>query len=329
LALDLSKPSGKDVMHRLVKNSDVFITSADKDTIRKFGLDYATLSQINPKLIYAGFNGYGDKGPDAEMPSFDMMFQARAGVMMSTGDGSKSEPCSPMLFMADEVAGITLTLSILGALLARERYGMGQEVRCSGLRATMQLLHQYINIYLLTGKEQRRSEEGRPVNALFYFYECQDGGWIAIGAHREIDWAPLCRAIDMPELEKDSQFDTMMKRIQNGTQLTRILKDVFMKKPRRQWADLFRKARLTYAPVSTIKDLVADPQVIANEYIFDYDHPVLGKIKTLGFPAQFEKTPATRTRPAPECGQHTEEILTEVCGYHWEDISRLHEEGVI
>jgi len=329
LALDLSKPSGKDIMYRLVKNSDVFITSVDKDTIRKFGLDYANLSQINPKLIYAGFNGYGDKGPDAEMPSFDMMFQARAGVMMSTGEGSGAEPCLPMQFMADEVSGIMLAFSVLGALLARERHGIGQEVRCSGLGITMQLLHQLINIYLLTGKEVRRGDREKPINSLFHFYKCQDGDWIAIAAHREIDWGPLCRAIDMPELEKDPRFDTMEGRLQKIPDLTRILKDVFMKKPRQEWVDLFRKVKVTYAPISTIADLAADPQVIANDYICDYDHPVLGKVKILGFPWKFEKTPAAHTRPAPDCGQHTEEILAEVCGYNWEDIGRFQKEGAI
>ncbi|MDD5095092.1 MAG: CoA transferase [Dehalococcoidia bacterium] len=328
LALDMKKPSGKEILHRLIKNSDVFMTNIEPDTINRFGMDYPTLSRINPKLVYARMSGYGEKGPDADMPSFDNMFQARAGIMMTAGDGSSQEPCLPAVFVGDEVAAMMVTSGVLAALLARERHGIGQEVKISGLRATMQLVDQWINMYLLTGKELRRTELHNPLSAVFHYYQCKDGIWIALAAQRAIDWGPLCKAIDMPELEKDPRFDKLEKRMQNP-ELARTLEGAFQRKTSEQWMEVFRKSRLAAGAVNTIARVVSDPQVVANEYICDYDHPVLGKIKVLGPTWDFTKTPAGRTRPAPECGQHTEEILTEVCGYTWDDIARFQEEGAI
>ncbi len=327
LALDLSKPSGKEILNRLVKTSDVFLTNIETDTMSRFGLDYPTLCEINPQLIYAWSTPYGDRGPDADMPGFDPLFQSRGGVMACIGPDD--DPCMGPAFIADEMAGVMLAYAVLGALLARERHGIGQEVRCSGMASAMQLVYQHLNVYLLSGREIPKNSRQKPNIATFNYYKCKDGAWITVAAHRDMDWAPLCRALGMPELATDAEYDTMMKRLPKAVELTKILDEAFAKKTRPEWIERLKNEHIPHAPVNTISDMVLDPQVLDNDYIIDYHHPLLGDIKVFGFPWQFSRTPAERTRPAPEVGQHNEEILTEICGYTWDDIGRFQEEGVI
>ncbi len=331
IALDLKNPTAKDIMYRLVENSDVFISNLEMSSIKSLRLDYDTLRQINPKLIYAVGSGLGDQGPDAAVPSMDMTITARSGVMSLVGDGgeSGSEPGNMVPGFADAMGGIMVAFGIIAALLARERHGMGQEVRVGALGGMMIPLRMQIGQYALTKTLMPRSPRTRPLSPTFSYYRCKDGAWIALGAMRDIEWEPLCQAMERTDLLSDPRFDNVVRRSQNAVELVPTLDEVFAAKTRGEWCDILKQAKITHSPVNTVPDLFSDPQVLENNFIHDYEHPALGNIQVIGSPWKFSETPVSIRRCAPEMGEHTEEILIEVGGYTWEDIIRFQEAGAI
>ncbi|MFA4837047.1 MAG: CoA transferase [Dehalococcoidia bacterium] len=327
-ALDLKQPMGREIMYRLVKNSDVFVTSFMKDRVEEFGLDYSTLSKMNPKLIYAITTAWGEKGPDADMPGFDLAILARSGMMMAVGDGPNTDPVSLLAAPADMMGAYGLAFAVVAALLARERYGIGQRVESSNMGNMMRLLSQPFTQYLLSGKAPQRQIREKPTFPTFSYYKCKDEKWLALALFREVDWVPFCDAMELTVLT-GPEYDTIEKRVMKSPQIVRLLDDTFILKNRSEWMERLAKARLVHAPVNTIPEAAVDPQTLANEYVRTFDHPALGKIKLPGFPWVFPQTPPTQTKPAPEVGEHTEEILIDVCGYDWNDITRFKEANVI
>ncbi len=299
LTLDLKKPKAQEIVYRLVEKSDVFVQNFRKGVAARLGLDYQTLSRYNPMLIYASASGYGPKGPDSGEPSFDYMGLARSGIMTAVGDPDM-EPLNITGGIADQMGAIILSYGIVVALLARERLGIGQEVDTSHL-GSMATALQGLNLAcrLTLGKEFKRFYRTKAVNPLWNHYKCQDGKWICLG---------------MPQADD----------------LIAVLDKIFASKPRDEWIPLLKTGGdFIYTVVNTINDLPEDQQMLANDYIVDYDHPAWGPVKVVGSPITLSKTPANPKAPAPEFGEHTEQILIDLLGYSWEDVVRLKEEEVI
>lgn len=327
LALDLRNPIGREVMHRLVKNCDVFVTNRTPEQSNKFGLDYATLCGINPRLVYGSASIFGHEGPEKDMPGFDMSVLARSGLLMAAGDATTKGPAWLPFGLVDQIAALNFGFAIMSALMARERFGFGQEVKSSALGSTIKLMSYNVMLQLLAGQSMPRLEmDELPPHSRFY--QCQDGLWIQLSAFRDVDWGPLCRALCRPELERDPDFDSYDKRYRNA-KLAGVLEQTFASRPRSEWLEMLRKARIPHGAVNRIADLESDPMVKENQYVVDYDHPAMGKVKFLGFPWSFSKTPAQMSRPAPEYAEHTEEVLIEMAGYTWADIEHLREQKVI
>jgi crotonobetainyl-CoA:carnitine CoA-transferase CaiB-like acyl-CoA transferase len=329
VTVDLTKESGRQVVYRLAKESDVFVTNFRQGAVAKCGMSYAILRGYNPRLIYASISAYGSKGPDSDEPGFDLAAQARAGLM-TLMKSPKDVPSSPW-GLADQAGSMTVAFGIISALFARARYGIGQKLNFSILGSVMWLENTSLLIRLLGGEEPHPINREEAVNPLWNVYQTQDGKWICLshGYWGSSLWSEFCQAVGIQELEHDPRFDTHLKRIESGTPLVSILDKVFAGRPREEWLKIAKKWGLIFQPVNTISDLLTDPQVLENEYIVNYDHPCLGKIRLPGFPVQFSETPAQVTRPAPELGQHTEEVLSEVAGYTWEEIEQLHDQEII
>lgn len=328
LAIDLRQEGGREAVYRLVAKSDVFLTNLRPATVKAVGMDYETLSRHNPRLIYASASGFGSRGPDAALPSIDIIGCARSGSMWGCSAGGDT----PVLLtpgIGDRIASIHLAYGVLAALLARDKYGVGQEVKTSQLGSMIALQGFGIMPPILLEKEYPRHERTRPGNALYNYYRCQDGRWIVVGMIEKRYWKPFCEAIGEPELAVDPRFATDEGRSQHRELLVEILDRVFATKTCGEWCELFKQRDFLFSPVNTYSDLAHDEQVLANDYITTWDHPVLGPTKFVGFPIEMEATPLTLRSAAPECGQHTEEILTEVCGYSWEEVADLREGGAI
>jgi len=328
IVLNLAVEKGKEVLYKLAEKSDVFVTNYRESAANRLKLDYETLKKYNPKLIYAQSSSFGPKGPDADKMSADFAGQARGGILSIT----QSADLVPTVIgagFADEVGGVMTAYGILLALLARERFGIGQRVDASLLGGQIEMVRLQFQMYFMMGIVPPGSVMHAARNPLYYVYQDRDGKWFAIAAlQADRFWPQFCKVFGIEELEKDPRFENQGVRGQNFDELKPRLLEIIRAQPRDHWLKLLDEAGVPVAPVNDFADLAVDPQVIANEYVVEIEDPIHGKVKVPGIPVKLSQTPGKVLRLAPELGQHTEEVLMELCGYTWDDLARLREEGV-
>jgi CoA:oxalate CoA-transferase len=327
IVVDLKHPQGRETVLRLVEGADVFVQNMRQGVMDRLGLGYADLKARNPQIIYASASGYGTRGPHAKWPAMDILGQARGGTMMMQGP-----PDLPPIFsfggMADQVGAISLSWGILVALWHRARTGEGQFLDASLLGGQVMLQSFNITVSLFTGKvpPQRKREEADP---LWNVYRCKDGRYIALSmAQGDRWWALFCEALQRADIRDDERFCNFKQRLENRTDLIRVLDDVFIQRDQWDWVNYLAEYGLPVGPVQDYGQVVEDPQVVANEYVVEFDHPRAGPVRMVGPGVQLEGSPGSIRKPAPEFGEHTEEVLLEH-GFTWEEIGALREAGAI
>ncbi len=259
-----------------------------------------------------------------------MVAQAVSGAMWLFGDRDFPEPSVAVGSIFDQIGASMLAYGILAALVARERTGIGQEVESSLLAGAIHLQAQNINTFLWRGRGMARFSRKRCRNPLTNYYQCADEKWILLSEPQSARyWHDFCTALGVPELEHDPLYSTAEARRQNYTEFIALLDRVFADKPRDEWLKIFSQYDFVYSPIYDYAEMADEPQVAENQYLVDMEHPVMGKVKTAGFPVRFSKTPASIQSAAPEFGAHTEEVLLEIGGYSWDEISRLREQGAL
>jgi len=331
LAVDLHKPEGQALVQDLVARSDVFVQNFRKGVAERLGLGYATLRQRNPKLVYASATGYGPEGPDSGEPSFDHLGLARSGIMLAAG-----EPGMPPLAIAggiaDQMGAIMLAYGVLAALLARERCGVGQLVDASHLGSMSMLQGLSLSMRLMMGGAMPRIDRRRATNPLWNHYRCQDDRWIALAMLQpQRYWADFVRAVGHPELADDERYQTPAGLARNARELVAIFDAAFATRPRQEWLEQLRRSPgdFIFTLVNSVDELPDDPQVKANDYVVEFEHPQHGPTRMVGMPVRLSETPGSVRLPAPELGQHTEEILLDVLGCDWDRITELRKLDVI
>lgn len=329
LAIDLKKPRGREIIYRLAEKSDVFLTNMRAAAGKKLGMDSANISKYNPKIIYASANFLGAKGDEAGRAGIELSAYARSGAMASSGE-REGPPVYLTPGMGDRITGIFLAYGVLAALFAREKQGVVQEVSTSMLGAMVTLESFSVMAAVLGGKPFERHSRQNTANPLYNWYITKDGPYIALALLQdERYWPRFCKAIDMPKLEHDPRFASTQARANNRKELIALLERVFASRTYDEWHSALVAQDLLFDRINNISDLADDPQCLINGNIIEWDHPVLGRVKTVGFPVQFSKTPLSIRNCAPEVGEHTEEVLTETCGYTWDEIAKLRDEGVV
>lgn len=326
ITVDLDKQAGKEFVHRLVRNAHVFLSNVLPATASKLGVDYESLRKLNPQLVYCHISAFGPKGPHAFLPGNDPVAQARSGICVA---GSGAAPASQLGF-ADQAGAIASAYAILAALLVQQRTGVGQQIETSLLGSMLWLQATRVVIRVASGQEPVIKERTEVPNPLYNYYKARDGRWLWLGRWTDPDryWPAWCRALGIEELQNDPRFSNLETRTKNSKVLISILDGIFAKRNADEWMEIFAKEKLLGTAVSSISDAIEDPQVLANNYVVECPHPDIGKMKVVLTPIQFEKTPVELRSTAPQMGQHTEEILTEV-GYSWEEIGKLKDEKVI
>ncbi len=331
ISLDLKQPQAVEVVHALAARADVFVQNFRKGVAERIGIDYETLRAINPKLIYASATGYGKEGPESADPSFDYLGLARSGIMNAAG-----EPDMPPLAVAggvaDQMGAIMLAYGVMTALVARERHGIGQEVNASHLGSMTYLQGLSVSMKLMAGMPIPRTFRSRAYNPLWNHYRCADDQWLALSMLQpDRYWADITRILGRPELASDPRFDDMTHRSQNTEACIAILDEIFAARPREEWIQRMREdgADLIFSIVNSVDDLPTDPQVLANDYVVEVEHPQHGPTPMVGLPVALSETPGSIRAVAPELGAHTEEILLDVLGWDWDRISELREKNVI
>jgi crotonobetainyl-CoA:carnitine CoA-transferase CaiB-like acyl-CoA transferase len=321
ITLNLRHPEGEKVVCRLAARSDIFVQSWTPGVIERLGLDYAAIRRHNPSIIYASATGFGPRGPRARLPAMDMVAQGAGGLMMANASaGGEPIPVGPTI--ADQTGAFLLTCGILLALFHRQRTGQGQKVDVSLLGGQVALQAWHIAHYLLTGKMALMSSLRTQRSPLFTYYHAQDG-WFTIAIIDPRQWPALCQVVGLPQLENDPRFAETQARNEHAEELIAILDERFAQEPRGHWLGLLEEAEIPCGPINSYAELLTDDQVEASGYIVELDDPRLGRIRVPGLPIALSESPG-ELRPAPELGQHTEEVLQSL-GYSWDDIQRLRE----
>ena len=324
--LDIEKEKGRAVFNRLLKNVDVFLTNLRKSTKAKMGLDYATLSVVNPKIIYAGVSGYGPEGQMSDLGAFDPLGLARSGMMFVTGN---TEPVLMHIGILDQATAITVSHAILTALLVRERRGIGQEVHVSLYSAGQWLMYPNLMISNILSADPNVRGDRKNHSPLRNLFRCKDGKWI-IGTHHpeEKYWPLFCEATGQTEFLKDTRFVDDTARAANCAELVAHFDKVFATKTRDEWMDIFLAKGLMFCSVQHVSEIKNDPQALENNYVVDFDDPVFGKLQIPGYPVHFSANRAGTRSLGPELAEHTDMVLQEI-GYTAQEIEALKRQGVI
>jgi formyl-CoA transferase/CoA:oxalate CoA-transferase len=335
IVLDLKVDRGREILHRLAEKADVVVQNFRPGVGDRLGIDYETLSKLNPRLIYCAASGFGLKGGDAGNPALDPLAQARGGVMSVTGE-PETPPTRTFNGFADQVSAFLLAYGIVIALYHRERTGRGQMVDGSLLQGTLAVQAFNVTSYLMSG-----TYAGSPIprisrkltSPLWNHYKAKDSRWVILAmAQVGRYWPDFRRAVNEAlgqTLKPDEiSVDWLRTHPVELMQLIARLDEMFATKTAREWLDLLRRHDILVEIVQDYGEIASDPQVIENSMITTLDHPAHGPLQIVAPAVNLSETPGRVRFPAPEFGQHTEEVMLEA-GYTWEEIEGLRAEGVI
>lgn len=326
--LDIDTDEGREILHRLVKGADVFLTNLRSTTKPKMGLDYASLSQVNPKIIHANVSGYGPEGPMNDLGAFDSLGQAYAGMMYVTGT---QDPALLSIGLLDQATSIAISHAILSALVFRDRHGAGQEVHVSlyGTALWLMVGNLMVNNVLSIEPIGPGGGDRSKHSPLRNRFRCQDGEWIMGTNHPEPKyWPILCEATGLTDLIDDPRFAGQAGRKANSAELVAIFDKVFAEKPRDEWMEIFLGRGLMFSSVKHSSEIKDDPQALANDYMAEFDFPGVGRVMVPGYPVRFSHCRTNAWGAAPKIGEHTDTIMRET-GYTGEEIQRLKDKGII
>ncbi|HEY0702433.1 MAG TPA: CaiB/BaiF CoA-transferase family protein [Candidatus Acidoferrales bacterium] len=321
ITLDLKAPEGKEIARRIIKSSDVLIENFRPGVMDRLGLGYETLSATQPSLIYCASSGWGQDGPYEERPGQDLLAQSIAGVLML--NGTAADPPVPVgIGLADLTAGLHIVIGVLMALYERSRSGKGQRIDVNLLNSMIHHTTQELTLFLNTGREPNRSAAGvgHPyVGAPMGVYKTKDG-YISIAM---MPVGKIASLVGIAGFEGNDSRNVTVDR----DAVKQKLEPGFLRKTTAELMDIFMEADIWAAPVNTFPDVERDPQVVHNEILVEFDHPVAGKFKTVGPPIEFSRTQGEIRRP-PMLGEHKDEILAEL-GFSEKEIAHFKESKVV
>ncbi|EQB11807.1 hypothetical protein RLDS_22015 [Sphingobium lactosutens DS20] len=326
ITLDLKRPEGVAVLKRLVETADILVENFRPDVKTKLGIDYDSLSAVNPRLIYTSVSAFGETGPYRTRPGFDLIAQGMGGLMWLTGYENQG-PLRVGMSPADMSAGIFAAMGTFIALAERERSGRGQWVQTNLLSSQIMMLDYQAMAWLMDKRIPQQRGNDHPQIVPTGVYESSDG-YFTLSTVGNDSYHRLCRAIGAPELIDDARFTDARLREQNRDAMNAAINDATRAKTAAEWVDILNAAGVPAGPIYKLDEMFEDPQVQETGIATKLDHPVLGEIEILGQPITLSRTPASFRNAPPELGQHTEEVLA-AAGYDSDEIARLRRENII
>lgn len=325
--LDVRHEKAKDIIKGLIQQVDILIENFRPGVMREMGLEYEVAKEINPRLIYVSVSGFGQYGPYAPKPSFDMVAQGMGGTISITGEAGRS-PVRVGYSIGDIGSALFAIIATLAAIYERERSDRGQHVDVAMMDSQVALCENACARYFATGEVPEPLGSRHPIVTPFQVFPTQTDEMVVI-AFRDEEWKKLCEVIGRWDLVEDGRFKTGADRTKNHAILEPTLSEVFRTKPRDEWLSIFKEAGLISSPVNNIEQVVKDPHVQAREMILDVAHTRLGKLRLAGTPMKFSRTPCRIEKASPDLGEHNGEILMEKLNLSLGEIERLKEDGVI
>jgi CoA:oxalate CoA-transferase len=326
VTVDLKHPEGAELVRRMVKFCDVVLTNYRVGVLDRLGLGFEELKKVNPRIVFAQGSSWGPRGPWVQRPSRDILAQAASGIVAK--GGRNSDPPMPAPFaVADQSGGLTLAAGILAALFARERSGQAQKVDVS-IYGTMIAMQTFEMGYVgFTGEEPARAGVGHQfLHGVWGAYRTRDGH-VCLGTVDDKHWPAFCRIMEIQQLENDPDL-VGLGRLIPGDKMERLLVEIFPRKTSHEWLVQFHDADILATEVVDYRSVMASEQARVNGYVVDVEHEAAGKMVMTGAPISLNGDVRRTAPPAPELGQHTEEVMLEA-GYSWEDIVRIRETGAV
>ena len=321
ITVNLRSPEGQGVIRELAQQADVFAENFPVGTLGRQGLDYATLSALNPKLVYVSCTGFGQTGPYAHKKGYDTVFQAMGGLMSLTGEKGGG-PVKPGLPVADLTSGLWVAIAILAALSGREKTGRGAHVDFSMLDGQVSLLTLAAARYFALGEIPPRLGTEHPGRVPSATFRCKDGKYAHITASDQ-HWAPLCNALGLEKIGTDPIYSTNAGRVEHREAIMSALTAAVSSVTRGELIAKLDAVEVPVGPVNDVAEVLADPHVRARQLIGSFDYPGVGEFKALGLPYKFLGWDDPQIGRPPALGEHTEQILRERLGYTAERIEEL------
>lgn len=329
ITIDTSRPEGVALIKRFIAVSDVLIENFKVGGLKKCGLDYPSLARQFPKLIYCSITGYGQTGPYASRPGYDMMAQGQGGLISMTGEPDRA-PVKVPIAVNDVMTGLNAAVGILAALRHRDRTGEGQHIDVALLDVQVGwLFNQGLN-YLTGGKIPKRLGTAHPNTVPYQVFPTSDG-WIIIAGNNDDQFKRFCNAADRPELCFDSRFATNADRVKHRDVLVPIVEAILKTKPMAYWVETLEKANVPCGPVNDVAQVFQDPQILHREMKISMPHKLAatGRVDLIGNAIKLSKTPVDYRLSPPTLGEHTDEILENILGLSAEERSSLRQKGII
>jgi crotonobetainyl-CoA:carnitine CoA-transferase CaiB-like acyl-CoA transferase len=327
IAVDMKAPAGKEIVMKLAARCDIAIENFRPGVVKKLGIAYDDLRQVNPAIIYASMSGFGQTGPYGRKGGFDIIAQGMSGIMMMTGHPG-GRPAKVGIAMNDIACGVTTLYGILGALIGKLRHGQGQYLETSLLEAGLAWSIWEFGAYFGGGEQPTATGTRHRRSAPYQAFRSQDG-YVTVGASGDKLWrAFVTQVVGQPQWLEDPRFERNPLRVKNADALQELIEAVFSTRPTAHWVEKLDAAGVPGGPVYTFDQTLADPQVQHRRMVYDIDHPKIGPMKTLGLPLKSSGALTSIRKPAPLHGQHTEEVLRDA-GYSDAQVRGLIAQGVV
>ncbi len=327
VTLNLKSPRGKELFLELVKGSDILVENFRPGTMEKLGLDYESLKKHHPSLLYAACSGFGQTGPYAMRGAYDMIIQGMGGIISITG-----EPDRPPVRVGTSIGDITsalfTTIGILSALRHRDQTGEGQLIDVGMLDCQVAILENAMVRYFSTGDIPRPLGRRHPAITPFEIFESADGYVVIAIGNNEL-WRKFCEHVDRPELIDDERFHTNALRTENHESLFPILAEIMCRRTTDAWVEALEAIGVPCGPVNTVDKVANDPQVLARDMIAEVEHDTTGTVQIPGIPIKLSETPGQIDAPAPNLGEHTSEVLSDLLKLTVEEVNQLKQDEIV
>jgi crotonobetainyl-CoA:carnitine CoA-transferase CaiB-like acyl-CoA transferase len=326
VAVDLTKPAGRDVFLDLVGQADVVWENFRPGVMDRLGLGYAAVSSVNPRIVMCSLSGYGQDGPYRDWPAFDLALQAMGGAMSITGEDG-SQPVRMGLPIGDLAGGLFGAFSAAGALLRRARTGQGAQIDLSLLDCQVSLLS-YLAQYFWTDGVVPRPMGSAHTSVVPYGAVRTRDGHVVLAVFERF-WPAFCRAAGHAEWTSDARFTTNADRVANRAAVMSVIENTFATRTTDEWLERLQAEGVPAAPIQTVDRVLSDPQVRQRGMVVELEHGRLGRLPTLGTPIKVAGAPAFTVASPPRLGEHTDEVLATLLKYPDERIDALRRQGVI